>query len=156
MRRSWTMSAIAACGLRRHGKPWPNARNGSNAPAPRTDRSTRWSIDADAEPRSRRQSARSAAAIAHRPIGPNAISAEGQTIEREFKSAAELKGELDWALTVLLSADVTGRIAFDEPVPAQAATAQCCNWDVTVCCSPDDDDVVQAAIMHVADRWDLA
>jgi hypothetical protein len=80
----------------------------------------------------------------------------GQTIEREFKSAAELKGELDWAVSVLLGEDAVGRIAFDEPVPAEAATAQCCNWDVSVCCSPNDDDVVQTAIMHVADRWDLA
>jgi hypothetical protein len=83
-------------------------------------------------------------------------SAEGQTIEREFKSAAELKGELDWATSVLLGADATGRIVFDEPLLAAAATAQYCNWDVAVCCSPEDDDVVQAAIMHVADRWDLA
>lgn len=83
-------------------------------------------------------------------------SAEGQAIEREFKSAAELKGELDWAISVLLGADITGRIAFEEPVLAEAATAQNCNWDVTVCCSPDDDDVVRAAILHVADRWDLA
>jgi hypothetical protein len=66
-----------------------------------------------------------------------------------------LKGELDWAVSVLLGADVTGRIAFHEPVLADAVKAQCCNWDVTVCCSPDDDDVVQVAIMHVADRWDL-
>jgi len=67
-----------------------------------------------------------------------------------------LKGELDWAASVLLGADATRRIAFQEPVLAEAVMAQCCNWDVTVCCSPDDDDVVQAAIMHVADRWDLA
>jgi hypothetical protein len=110
----------------------------------------------DAEPRSRRQSARSAASIIHWPIEPNAIPAERLTIEREFKSAAELKGELDWAVSVLLGADISGRIAFDEPVFAEAMTAQYCNWDVTVCCSPDDDDVVQSAIMHVADRWDLA
>jgi len=57
---------------------------------------------------------------------------------------------------VLLDADVPDRIVFDEPVLAQAASAQCCNWDVTVCCSPDDDDLVQAAILHVADRWNLA
>jgi hypothetical protein len=92
-----------------------------------------------------------AAPIVHRPTLP-----EAQTIEREFKSAAELKGELDWAVSVLLSADATGRIAFDEPVLAEAATAQCCNWDVSVCCSPNDDAVVRTAIMHVADRWDLA
>jgi hypothetical protein len=72
-----------------------------------------------------------------------------------------LKGELDWAVSVLLGADASGRIAFHEPVEVGAATAhsatgQFCNWDVTVCCSPDDDEVVQAAIMHVADRWDLA
>jgi hypothetical protein len=83
-------------------------------------------------------------------------SAEGQTIERELKSAAELKGELDWAISVLLGADVAGRIAFDEPILVPAATAQYCNWDVNVCCSPDDDDMVQTAIRHVADRWDLA
>jgi len=83
-------------------------------------------------------------------------SANGRTILREFKSAAELKTELDWAISVLLGADVTGRIVFDEPFPAQPATAQCCNWDVTVSCSPDDDNVVRAAIRHVADRWDLA
>ena len=57
---------------------------------------------------------------------------------------------------MLLGTDAGDRIAFDEPVVAEAATAQFCNWDVTVCCSPDDDEVVQAAIMHVADRWDLA
>ena len=57
---------------------------------------------------------------------------------------------------MLLDADVPDRIVFDEPVLAQAASAQCCNWDVTVCCSPDDDDLVQAAILHVADRWNLA
>jgi len=67
-----------------------------------------------------------------------------------------LKVELDWAVSVLLGADATGRIAFDDPVPAAAAIVQCCNWDVSVCCSPSDDDVVRAAIMHVADRWDLA
>jgi hypothetical protein len=67
-----------------------------------------------------------------------------------------LKRELAWAASALLGADVTGRIAFEEPVPAVAATAQCCNWDVAVCCSPDDDHIVEAAILHVADRWDLA
>lgn len=57
---------------------------------------------------------------------------------------------------MLLGADVSDRIAFQEPVVVGDGTAQFCNWDVTVCCSPDDDEVVQAAIMHVADRWDLA
>jgi len=155
MRRRWTMSAIAVCAPPQHGRPWPSARNGSNVPAPRTDRSTRWSIDADAEPRSRRPPP--ARGFHRRPADTaECHSAEGRTIDREFKSAAELKGELNWAESVLLGADATGRIAFDDPVPAEAATAQCCNWDVSVCCSPNDDAVVRAAIMHVADRWDLA
>lgn len=67
-----------------------------------------------------------------------------------------MKGELDWAVSVLLGADASDRIAFHEPVEVGAAIAHFCNWDVTVCCSPDDDAVVETAIMHVADRWDLA
>ena len=57
---------------------------------------------------------------------------------------------------MLLGADVSDRIAFQEPVEVEGTNGQFCNWDVTVCCSPDDDAIVRAAIMHVADRWDLA
>ena len=77
-------------------------------------------------------------------------------IARELKSATELKGELDWAVSVLLGGDASTRIAFHEPVVVDGEAARFCNWDVTVCCSPEDDEIVQTAIMHVADRWDLA
>jgi hypothetical protein len=77
-------------------------------------------------------------------------------VDRESKPAAALKDELDWAASILLGEDSRQRIAFDEPVVAAGEDARFCNWDVTVCCAPEDDGVVRSAIMHVADRWDLA
>jgi len=79
-----------------------------------------------------------------------------RTAVRQTKSAAELRQELDWAASVLLGADARTRIAFHEPTAVSGNAAQLCNWDVTVSCSPADDPIVQAAILHVAERWNLS
>jgi hypothetical protein len=79
-----------------------------------------------------------------------------RTTDRDAKSAAELKQELAWAASVLLGADASKRIEFHEPMAAADDAGQFCNWDVTVSCGPEDDEIVQAAIRHVAERWNLA
>ena len=76
--------------------------------------------------------------------------------DRDVKSAAELKEELDWAMAVLLGAGSRDRVEFHEPIAAPDDAVSFCNWDVTVCCSPDDDEIVRTAITHVAERWNLA
>ncbi len=76
---------------------------------------------------------------------------------KPLKTAEELCAELEWAAHTLTGDASGARILFalptlashDQPNPEY-------NWDVEVSCRPDQDEAAQAAIVHVANKWNLA
>jgi len=72
------------------------------------------------------------------------------------KSAEELRAELEWAVQVLTGDASADRVVFALPTPASVDASLDYNWDVEVSCRPDQDEAVQAAIVHVAEKWNLA
>jgi len=76
---------------------------------------------------------------------------------KAVKSAEELRAELEWAVQVLTGDASADRVVFALPTPASDVDAsEDFNWDVDVSCRPDQDEAVQAAIVHVAEKWNLA
>jgi len=75
---------------------------------------------------------------------------------RLFKTADELQAELDWAAIVLTGDRSPSRIWFAPPTHAiNTQDNDFYNWDVEVSCRPDQDQLAQAAIQYVADKWRL-
>ena len=76
---------------------------------------------------------------------------------KAVKSAEDLRAELEWAAQVLTGDASSDRVLFALPTPARVGDAALdYNWDVEVSCRPDQDEAVQAAIVHVAEKWNLA
>lgn len=79
-----------------------------------------------------------------------------QASPKPFRTAREIRAELDWAAQVLTRDDSPSRITFALPEPiAVGKREQAYTWDVLVRCRPDQDAAAQAAITYVADKWDL-
>jgi hypothetical protein len=73
------------------------------------------------------------------------------------KTAQELRAELDWAAQVLTRDSSPTRIQFALPtLAARSRAGDTYNWDVQVACRREQDVSAQAAVQHVADKWQLA
>lgn len=77
-------------------------------------------------------------------------------LEKLLRTASEIHDELDWAALVLTGDRSSSRIFFGQPDLVPMVLGRDANWTVEVRCRPDQDDVAQAAIDHVAEKWNLA